>query len=135
MPGRSSRASNKSCMNRVVESRNISTQTVTSLGIAVHCSGLHIGILYRVTRDDSVRILHLGSHNGLASDEPRGLYVLWVRLSVEADRAKAIAAYCRRIWKQNEAGKVPYGFSVPNEFFDASGRLQTDSIHASAVKD
>jgi hypothetical protein len=109
-------------MNRVLESRKISPQTVAAVGIAIHRVGLHVGVLYRVTKSDSVRILHLGQHEGLASEEPTDSYVCWVRPSLGLDRAMAVAALCRRIWKQNQDGKIPYGFSTPSAFFDASGR-------------
>lgn len=110
-------------MNRVLESRNVSPQTIANLGIAVHKHGLHIGVLYRVNQFESVRILHLGHHDGLASDTPTSAYVCWVRPTLEVDRARAVAALCRRIWKQNRSGRVPYGFSSPNDFFDMSGRV------------
>jgi hypothetical protein len=40
---------------------------------------------------------------------------------IDDDRAMAIAAFCRRIWNQNERNQIPYGFSSPNRFFDTSG--------------
>ncbi|MGO9061389.1 MAG: hypothetical protein ACLQU2_29025 [Candidatus Binataceae bacterium] len=37
----------------------------------------------------------------------------------------AIAAFCRRIWKQSVRNQIPYGFSHPNRFFDTSGNVIT----------
>ncbi|HET6250174.1 MAG TPA: hypothetical protein VFE47_20960 [Tepidisphaeraceae bacterium] len=112
-------------MNRVLESSKMSPQTVTAIGIAVHRAGLHIGLLYRVTANDSVRILHLRYHQSLASEQPGSAYICWIRREIEPDRAVAIATYCRRIWKQNRRGKVPFGFSLPTEFFSPSGSMLT----------
>jgi hypothetical protein len=96
---------------------------VTSIGIAVHVRGLHIGVLYRVSENTSIRLLHLAWHQKLCSDEPSDAYKCWVRPAIGDDRAMAVAAFCRRIWKQNERSQIPYGFSNPNRFFDTSGDL------------
>jgi len=110
-------------MNRVLRSSQLSPQTVSSIGIAVHSEGLHIGILYRVTENATVKLLHLAWHHNLRSDELKPQYSYWIRPKIEDDRAMAIASFCRRIWKQNERNQVPYAFSHPNNFFDTSGNL------------
>jgi hypothetical protein len=110
-------------MDRVVRSGQFSPQTITGVGIAVHSAGLHIGVLYRVTENETVRLLHLAWHHRLRSDELKPEYVLWIRPAIDDDRAMAVASLCRRIWKQNQRNQVPYGFSHPNNFFDTSGDL------------
>ena len=110
-------------MNRILRSSQISPHTVPSVGLAVHFSGLHIGVLYRVTETEAVRLLHLAWHHALRSDQLKAEYSCWIRLAIHEDRAMAIATYCRRIWKQNQRNQLPYGFSEPNDFFDTSGNL------------
>jgi hypothetical protein len=110
-------------MARILRSDQISPQTVTAIGIAVHRKGLHIGVLYRVTDSATVRILHLAWHHALRSEELKADYACWIRPDILDDRAMAIASFCRRIWKQNQRNQVPYGFSRPNDFFDTSGNL------------
>jgi hypothetical protein len=110
-------------VNRVLLSNQISPQTVAGVGIAVHFSGLHIGVVYRVTENAAIKLLHLAWHHRLRSDNLSSAYKCWIRPAIADDRALAIAAYCRRIWKQNERNQVPYGFSHPNRFFDTSGNV------------
>ncbi len=110
-------------MDRVLLSNHISPQTVVGVGIAVHFSGLHIGVLYRVSENAAVKLLHLAWHNKLRSDDLSPVYKCWIRPAIADDRSLAIAAYCRRIWKQNERNQLPYGFSHPNKFFDTSGNI------------
>jgi hypothetical protein len=89
----------------------------------VHREGLHIGVLYRVAENETIRLLHLAWHHDLRSEELKPQYVCWVRPAIEDDRAMAVASFCRRIWKQNQRSQVPYAFSHPNDFFDTSGNL------------
>jgi hypothetical protein len=110
-------------MDRVLRSSQFPPQTVTGVGIAVHSAGIHIGVLHRVTENETVRLLHLAWHHHLCSDELKPEYVLWIRPGIDDDRATAVASLCRRIWKQNQRNQVPYGFSQPNNFFDTSGDL------------
>jgi hypothetical protein len=108
-------------VNRVLRSDHISPQTISGVGIAVHSVGLHIGVLYRVTENATIKLLHLAWHNKLCSDDLTPAYKCWIRPMIDDDRAMAIAAFCRRIWNQNERNQIPYGFSSPNRFFDTSG--------------
>jgi hypothetical protein len=108
-------------MERVLQSAATSMQTVPAVGIAVYHHGGHIGLLYRGAQRDGARILHLGGHLDLRCESPSEKYTCWIRPAINIDRAKAIAAFCRRIWKKNSDGQVPYGFSKPGQFFDFSG--------------
>ena len=111
-------------MDKVLESSRISMQTVSTIGIAVHRHGGHVGLLYRINREEPVEILHLCGHLELKSEVPSRGYACWVRPTFQSLRAKAIAAFCRRVWKQNRNGRVPYGLSKPGQFFDfSSGKL------------
>jgi hypothetical protein len=108
-------------MRRVLESSNVSPQTVSSVGVAIHQHGQHIGILYRVSENDPTRLLHLGWHKKLRSSRVTSDYVCWVRPGIGSDRGDAVAALCRRIWKQNRKRQLTYGLSCPNQFFDTGG--------------
>src|ERR1019366_5213972 len=76
---------------------------------------------YRVSEGEPAQILHLAWHEKLRSDLPDPDYVIWTRPNIERDRGLAVAAYCRRIVKQATRQQVPYGFSQPDDFFDADG--------------
>jgi len=110
-------------MERVIDSSRVPPGEVAHIGIAIHQHGEHIGLLYRVTVEKPAVMLHLAWHNRLCSDSPSADYVLWVDPSIPKERAKAVAAFCRRIWKKNGANGVPYGFSQPNRFFDHTGTV------------
>jgi hypothetical protein len=110
-------------MDRVVKSTERSPHTVIGIGIAVHQSSSHIGMLYRTAEGEPAKILHLAWHHQLSSDHPSTSYPCWVRPRIPDERALAIAAFCRRIWKKASQDQVPYGFSVPSAFFDYSGAL------------
>ena len=108
-------------MDRVLDSKKISPHTLAGVGVAVHAKGTHIGLLYRDNDNEPVVLLHLGWHNSLRREAVSPAYACWVRPAVHPDRADAVAAFCRRIWKQNSHGRVPYGLSKPGRVFDRSG--------------
>lgn len=108
-------------IRRVVKSKDISPQTVTSIGIAVYSSLTHVGLLYRVSEQQPVEILHLKWHRLLASEPPPEDCVCWIRPEIAADRADAIAAQCRRIWKCNGRNQITFSFGRPTGYFDFSG--------------
>lgn len=108
-------------MERVIESSRIPPMNVADIGIAIHQHEEHIGLLYRVTVQAPALLLHMPWHNKLRSESPAAHYVLWVDPSIPKERARVVAAFCRRIWKTNEANGLPYGLSQPNRFFDHTG--------------
>lgn len=110
-------------MDRVIDSSQVSPGRIAHVGIAIHKHEQHIGLLYRVAVRQPVLLLHLPWHNKLCSDAVTADYVLWVDPSIPEDRAKVVAAYCRRIWRKNEANGLPYGLSHPNRFFDHTGTV------------
>lgn len=110
-------------MERVIESSRISPKNVADIGIAIRRCGTHIGLLYRATVHTPARLLHMPWHNKIRSESPSVDYVLWIDPSIPKERAKVVAAFCRRIWKKNEANGLPYGLSQPNKFFDHTGRV------------
>ena len=110
-------------MDRVVKSTERSPHTVVGIGIAVHQNSSHIGMLYRTAEGEAAKILHLAWHHQLRSDHPSHSYPCRVRPWIPGERALAIAAFCRRIWKKAGDDQVPYGFSAPSVFFDHSGAL------------
>lgn len=108
-------------MERVIESSRNPPTNVVHIGIAIHQYEEHIGLLYRVTGNTPALLLHMPWHNKLRSESPAADYVLWVDPSIPKERASVVAAFCRRIWKKNEANGLPYGLSQPNRFFDHTG--------------
>jgi hypothetical protein len=108
-------------IRRVVKSKDLSPQTVVSLGIAIHSNSRHIGLLYRIDERESVRILHLKWNRDLESETPSSSYVCWVRPEIGADRACAIAALCRRIWKQNQKNQPIFNAGSFKKYFNESG--------------
>jgi len=109
-------------IRRVVNSKKFSPQTVAHVGIAVYSSQTHVGLLYRVSENKSVEILHLAWHRRLKSEPPTPECVYWVRPEILADRAAAIAAFCRRVWKNNQRGQITFGLGRPSEYFDFAGK-------------
>lgn len=109
-------------VRRVVKSKDISPQTVASIGIAVYAGLTHVGMLYRISEQQSAEVLHLAWHRRLKSEPPTDECVGWVRPRIEPDRAAAIAALCRRIWRNNGRDQVTFSFSRPSGYFDFEGK-------------
>jgi hypothetical protein len=91
--------------------------------VAVAIRGLagaqrHLGMLHRDGDSDSVLMLHLAWHHDLKNEPPKPSY-LWVDPAVHPRRLTQVAAICRHIWRANQKGGIPYGFSPPNDCFDA----------------
>lgn len=108
-------------MDRIFESARVSPSEIAHIGVAVHSDGAHIGVLHRSSKNTSALLLHLAWHNRLRSDIPTAEYLLWVEPLIPEARGAAIAALCRRIWKQHKKNGLPFGLSRPNDFFDVKG--------------
>jgi len=78
----------------------------------------HIGILYETDTTGSLLMLHLAWHLDLQNDQPKSEYI-WVDPMIAPARAKQVAAFCRKVWRQN-GKRVPYAFGVPNDCFDST---------------
>jgi hypothetical protein len=73
----------------------------------------HIGVMHR-ERNASFFFLHLAWHCDLRNDANRPAYLsVWVAPNVPSERQRTIAAFCRRVWRKNEKGGIPYAFSNP----------------------
>jgi hypothetical protein len=107
-------------IKRVVRSKEFSPETVSAIGIAIH-SRIHVGILYRVSQTERVQILHLAWNRDLRSEPPSPEYRCWVRPEIGVDRAMAIAAMCRRVWKQNGRDQITYNFGSFKKYFNLDG--------------
>ena len=79
----------------------------------------HLGFFYRDTaRDGSLYLLHLMGHGLLdaaASIHPR---YLWGLPKIHEFRQSDLVAKAILVRDRNRSGRVPYGFSVPDGFFD-----------------
>src|SRR6185503_13834023 len=45
---------------------------------------------------------------------------LWVNPAAHPKRLVQVAALCRKIWRANQSGSIPYAFSPPNDCFDTN---------------
>lgn len=85
---------------------------------ALDDSQRHIGILHRGSESDDVMMLELAWHHKLRNSPPSNEY-LWVDPPIPNVRARQVAAFCRKVWRQNEK-RIPYAFSLPNDCFDTT---------------
>jgi hypothetical protein len=108
-------------IRRLVWSKDISPQTISAIGIAVYSNLSHVGVLYRVSENQSVEVLHLRWHRRLESTSPAADWICWIRPHIAPDRADAIAAQCRRIWKCNGRNQITFNLNSPAGFFDRQG--------------
>ena len=80
----------------------------------------HIGILHRAEGAEP-HFLHLAWHCKLRSHSALPQYITaWVAPSFPPRRLRNLAALCRRVWKKNCSGGIPYAFSNPTEAFDGA---------------
>ncbi len=81
----------------------------------------HIGVLHRAAADDPLQLLHLEWHcrlsNGLQGVDSS---FLWIDSLFHPRRLKQVAAICRKVYRANRKGGVPYAFSSPSECFDTA---------------
>lgn len=76
----------------------------------------HIGVLHGVPSTHP-QMLDLAWHHKLRNNPADGRY-LWVDPDVPTARLKQVAALCRRVWRANGRGRIPYAFSPPNGSLD-----------------
>jgi hypothetical protein len=86
----------------------------------------HAGIAHRT--NSRIKILHLASHEILRNDDDDGEWVFIVP-SIHIEDQNHIAGLCRRIFRVNGRGSVPYSFQwEPDVFFDFdTGQFLTPS--------
>jgi len=84
---------------------------------AIDTAQRHIGVLHGGRAAGDLFMLHLAWHLELRNDEPKPEYV-WVDPPIPSARARQVAAFCRKVWRQN-GRRVPYAFSVPNDCFNS----------------
>lgn len=108
-------------MDRIRAVDQQSLRNVRWVGIAVGTAGpdqRHIGILYRINATELVSFLHLAWHQDLRQDEVDTGFVWIDPAAVLTARLRQVAAICRQVWRSNQGGTIPYGFSPPNDCFD-----------------
>lgn len=77
----------------------------------------HIGVLHRDADAGRLLMLHLRWHFRLSNDEP-DVSFLWVDPAAHPKRLVQVAAICRQVWRANQTGGIPYGFSEPADCLD-----------------
>lgn len=88
---------------------------------AVRPGSLHCGLLYR-SMDKDIHLLHLAFHHQLENDSDVVGYA-WVQLELPRLRLPSVAAYCERIWRAHQDGRVPYGMRFEASTFGPQGEL------------
>ena len=53
----------------------------------------------------------IGSHRLQNDGDIPEYLAVWVATSVPNPRQRSIAAFCRRLWRKNQRGGIPYAFS------------------------
>lgn len=92
-----------------------------AVSIADHRGQRHVGLVYR--DGDTIWMLHLAWHFQLERQAPH-LADGWVNPNVSNRRLRQVAAICRLAWSENADGRIPFGFSPPNDSLDgATGRF------------
>lgn len=76
----------------------------------------HIGILHRT--DDAVMLLELQWHHQLCNSPSENSGFLWIAPDFPPRRLAQVSDICRKIWRANQRGEIPYGFSQPTDCFD-----------------
>jgi hypothetical protein len=80
----------------------------------------HIGILH-TSEGAMPELLHLAWHCRLQNNVELPHYMtLWIAPSAPPQRLRVVAAACRRIWRKNAKGGIPYAFSTPADAFDTA---------------
>jgi hypothetical protein len=105
-------------MNRVFSYQDRNADDIGHVSIAICQPGAdqrHLGIIHRSSR--TLMMLHLAGHHQLQNDPPSG-DLLCIEPNIPPERMRQIAAYCRSVWRENQNGRVPYGFSPPSDFLD-----------------
>jgi hypothetical protein len=84
----------------------------------------HVGI-WHCAEAGEPRVLHLAWHCRLENEAIVPQYfAFWVDPRFPLTRLRQVASYCRRVWRKNEAGGIPYAFSQPNAALDpATGAI------------
>ena len=85
---------------------------------AVSANQRHTGILHKERDAVAADLLHLAWHCDLQNHAADEAY-LWVQPSLPVPRLRQIAALCRKVWRSNGAGTIPFAFSPPNDCIDA----------------
>lgn len=82
-----------------------------AVGVAIQRTAadfLHVAVLHRGDASQPPRLLSQDWHTRLSNDEPTpGCW--WVDARLLPDRAEAVAALCRRIYRRNRLRGIPYG--------------------------
>ncbi|NOX09766.1 MAG: hypothetical protein GXP22_09840 [Gammaproteobacteria bacterium] len=81
----------------------------------------HIGILYKISEEQSVQILHLGWNrlllNQIASDKPK---YLWLHCGLDPYSKSSLAAFCQLVIDVNGRDRINYGIDLVGHGFEHS---------------
>lgn len=99
--------------------KSLDTMGQCAVAIIGNETSTHSGLLIRFPDDPVVYLLHLQTNNlNLKNSAGCPPQYLWGIPDLPEDRLTDIAAKAILVQDVNKAGRVPYGFSVPDGFFD-----------------
>lgn len=111
-------------MERAHLTADLSPENLRGVAVGVYKSTKHIGVLCRDSADNPLRFLHLAFHEDLRGEDDASKCFLWIEAKIEEEQAKVIAAQARLIYRTNELGGIPYGFSPYIGYFGARGEIR-----------
>jgi hypothetical protein len=94
----------------------------------IYNDGSHIGVLHRADPATPVKFLHLCDHLVLKNETPRLNMTAWIDPDIDSDVLELVTDWCRLIFDLHGSGKMPYGFSSPEAFFDDGGKIREEGI-------
>jgi hypothetical protein len=111
---------------RLANIESLSDIDAVAVAIRLHRDGSrHLGILIRYKPDEEAKILHLAQHKKLLLEKPSQFY-FQIDPLVAPKKLKQLATLCRKVWRSNERGDIPYGFTPACKSFDkASGKYRS----------
>jgi hypothetical protein len=108
-------------MDRVFDAAQQSVDDIRAVAIAIAAltgEQRHTGLLHRDEESGRVLMLDLQWHHRLRNETPANRF-LWVDPAAHPRRLAQVSDICRLIWRANQKGGIPYGFSPPTDCFDA----------------
>ena len=98
-------------------------------GVGIYRSGTHLGLLHREDGNSAPLFLHFCDHRILKNEPAPRDVTVWIAPDLDPIQLPHLAGWCRIINDlHGKTGKMPYGFSSPEAFFDANGQIRGDRV-------
>jgi len=115
-------------MGRIYSRAALPVDNVAVAAAGIYRDGAHIGVLHRADPATPVKFLHLCDHLVLKNENPRPSMTAWIDPDIDSDVLELVTDWCRLIFDLHGSGKMPYGFSSPEAFFDDGGNIRKEGI-------